>query len=125
MKAFGRQVFGGTALLMAAGCAASGPPVPAAQTYSMPGKYRPGVVVDVRQVAMQPQAGSAAGLNEVLASLHVAAPAGPVMGREVVIRLDDGSATTVMEPPGLVNGFAAGDRVAIADGPQAGLVHKN
>jgi outer membrane lipoprotein SlyB len=107
------------------GCAARPIPPPAAQTYSLPGKYRPGVVVAVRQVDIARADPSRAGVNAVLAALNQGAPAGAIAAQEVVIRRDDGSATTVVEPAGTNETFAVGDNVAIADGPLAALVHRN
>ncbi len=107
-----------------AGCAAK-PLPPAVQTYSLPGKYRPGVVVAVRAVDMAPQDSGRAGVNAVLAALGQSAPAGAIAAQEVVVRRDDGSATTVVEPAGAGESFAVGDDVDVADGPLAALVHRN
>jgi hypothetical protein len=107
-----------------AGCAAKPPPPPTTQTYSLPGKYKPGVVVAVRAVNLAPADPGRTGVTAVLTALNQAPPAGPIATQEVVIQRADGTATTVVEPAGSNESFAPGDNVAIADGPLAALIHR-
>jgi hypothetical protein len=90
----------------------------------LPGKYKPGVVVAVREVDIAPTDPSRAGVTAVLAALNQTPPAGAIAAQEVVIQRADGTATTVVEPAGSNQSFAVGDNVAVADGPLAALIHR-
>jgi hypothetical protein len=102
-----------------AGCAGTklppqAPPAPVAAQMTL------GRIVAIRQVSVADGQG-AAGLNAVLGALNEGGVDGPVSGREIVIRQDNGNtvALTFNMP-----GFAVGDEVGIITSDPTTLIHR-